>query len=385
VGTSFALGASAQAPRVHLAASLGGHLELLVQLRDAFDRHRPIWVTAAGDGADPLRAAGDTVLDLPRFNRSRPLTALKNAAASLVMVLRERPSVIVASGAGSVVAFCVFARLLGARVVFVETTARVTSPSTSGRVLSRIASRVLVQWPEMARVYRNAVVCRPALWEDMSDNGILSGNGSLSGNGTSSGNGSLSGNGTCSRSGTFVAVGTHRHQFDRLLEMVDRAVAAGVLPAPAAAQAGNCRYRPRHLAANEWMSQEELAAAIESAELVICHAGSGIISAALRSGHKPLVVPRRASHSEHVDDHQVQIVRKLASLGVIVPVDEEISHAHVAAARNGVSRPEGLAIGCSVRDVLAEQLSELLGGSDPGAPGARARASAGAARAGRSA
>ena len=371
MGTSFALRASAQAPRVHLAASLGGHLELLVQLRDAFDRHRPIWVTAAAAGADPLREAGDTVLDLPRFNRSRPWTAIKNAAASLAMVLRERPDVIVVSGAGSVVAFCVFARLLGARVVFVETTARVTSPSTSGRVLSRIASTVLVQWPEMAQVYRNAVVCRPALWEEVSENGTLVEH--------------VNGNGTRPRNGTFVAVGTHRHQFDRLLEMADRAVATGVLPTPAVAQSGNCRYSPRHLEARQWMSQEELAAAIESAELVICHAGSGIISAALRAGHKPLVLPRRASHSEHVDDHQVQIVRKLASLGVIVPVDEEISQAHVAAAHDGLSRPEGLAVGCSVRDVLAEQLSELLDGSAPEAVGATARANGRAARAGRSA
>lgn len=361
VGTSFARDAAAPAPRLHLVASLGGHLELLVQLRDVFDRHRPVWVTAAADGAAPLREAGETVRDIPRFNRSRPWTVLKNVAASLLMVLRERPSVIVVSGAGSVVAFCVFARLLGARVVFVETTARVTSPSMSGRVLSRIASTVLVQWPEMARVYRNAVVCRPALWEDVNRNGARS------------------------RSGTFGAVGTHRHQFDRLLEIVDRAVAAGVLPVPAAAQTGNCRYRPRHIQVRQWLSPEELAAAIDGAELVICHAGSGIISAALRSGHKPLVLPRRASHSEHVDDHQVQIVDKLASLGLIVPVGEEISHAHVAAARDGVSRPEGVEVGRSVKDVLAAQLSELLGTPGPGAPSERARPAASAARAGRSA
>ena len=342
-------------PPVHLAASLGGHLELLLTLRPSLDRYQPVWVTAAQRGADTARELGDGVVDVPRLNRSRPFTAVRNMWGALRAVLRERPDVIVTSGAGSVVAFCVFARLLGAQVIFIETMARVTSPSASGRVLSRIARLVIVQWKEMARVYRGAVVCRPALWDDVAEAGNRP------------------------RVGTFVAVGTHRHPFDRLLEVVDRAVEAGILPGPVIAQTGNCRYRPRHLAAQQWMSPDQLAVAIDNAEFVIGHAGSGIISAALRSGHKPLILPRRASRSEHVDDHQVQIVRKLGSLGVIVPLDGdgEISHAHIAAAREEVSRPEGVATGTSVSEVLDEHLAELLGG--PGRASADAAVTSAAA------
>ena len=327
--------------RIHLAASLGGHFELLTALRPAVEGHERVWVTAAESGADRLRAAGENVRDVPRFNRSRPLTAVKNVIGSLALALRERPRVVVTTGAGSVVAFCVAARLLGAKVVFIETMARVTSPSASGRVFSRIAASVVVQWPEMQRVYPGAIVCRPALWE-----GVGPAVAPASG-------------------GTFVSVGTHRHPFDRLLALVDRAVQEDLLPAPVTAQSGASRYSPGHYSARPLLSREEMGEAVESAEYVVCHAGSGIISAALRSGHKPLVLARRGRLGEHVDDHQEQIVRKLSELGLIVPLDGHITDADLASAREGVRPPSAIGDGLSVQDALGRELQRLLGAARP--------------------
>jgi UDP-N-acetylglucosamine--N-acetylmuramyl-(pentapeptide) pyrophosphoryl-undecaprenol N-acetylglucosamine transferase len=324
---------------------MGGHLELLIRLRECFGDYERVWVTASAEGAAPLLADGDAVWDVPRFNRSRPWSAAGNGFACLRAAVRERPEVVVVSGAGSVVAFCVFARLLGAQIVFVETMARVTSGSASGRVLSKIARKVLVQWPEMARIYRGAMVCRPVLWEDVRESVPRD------------------------RHGTVVAVGTHRHPFDRLLAVADRAVARDLLPGPVTAQAGASRYRPANYVARPWLSPDHLADAIARAEYVVCHAGSGILSAALRCGHKPLVVARRRARSEHVDDHQVQIVEKLLSLDLIVPVDGEISAGHLERARAGVyPRPAHAAPGPSLQDTLAREVSSLFNGSGAADP-----------------
>jgi len=324
-----------KAARIHLAASLGGHFELLTALQPAVEGYERVWVTAAESSADRLRAAGETVRDVPRFNRSRPVTALRNVIGSFSLALRERPRVVVTTGAGSVVAFCVAARLQGAKVVFIETMARVTSPSASGRVFSRIAARVVVQWPEMESVYPGALVCRPALWDDVGEGEEPS------------------------RGGTFVSVGTHRHPFDRLLALVDRAVAEAVLPEPVVAQSGSCRYTPHHYPVRRMLSYDEMLEAVEQAEYVICHAGSGIISAALRTGHKPLVLARRGALAEHVDDHQEQIVRKLSELDLIVPLDGPLTEDHLAAAKAGVRPPSDLADGPPVTEVLGRALEGL--------------------------
>ena len=83
----------------------------------------------------------------------------------------------------------------------------------------------------------------------------------------------------------------------------------------------------------------------------MCHSGSGIIGVALRNGRRPLVLPRLHGHGEHVDDHQVQIARKLGQMGLAVALDGEIGPAHVAAA--AAPLPEAAVAGDpSVADAL---------------------------------
>ena len=292
---------------VYLAASAGGHVDLLDHLRPALEGRAAVWVTSPGRHAWAREAAGERVLTLPLFQSAR-FGRLRNVLRSAVLVLRHRPRLVVSSGAGSVVAFCALARLSGARVIFVETMARVTDASASGRVLSRLRSVVLAQWDEMRSVYPRAVICRPALWEraDAPARG--------------------------ERAGTTVAVGSHTSGFDRLLELTDEAVAAGLLPRPVRAQIGVSDYRPRTYAASRWLTPGQLEEAMAASRHVVCHGGSGVVSMALRTGHSPLVLARRERFGEHVDDHQCQLVGKLATLGLIVPLGDEITAANVAAA-----------------------------------------------------
>lgn len=55
----------------------------------------------------------------------------------------------------------------------------------------------------------------------------------------------------------------------------------------------------------------EVLAAMNGADVVVCHAGSGTIRDALKLGHVPVVVPRLAKHGEHVNDHQLELVEAL--------------------------------------------------------------------------
>jgi UDP-N-acetylglucosamine--N-acetylmuramyl-(pentapeptide) pyrophosphoryl-undecaprenol N-acetylglucosamine transferase len=314
-----------------LAGSPGGHLDLLAVVGPQLDAPR-VWVTSPGPQADDLERRGERVERLPEYGRS-PVRVLPNLRRALAVLRRVRPDVVVASGASLVVPFCVVARLFGARIVFVETTARVGDASMSGRVISRLAEAVLVQWPETARRYRNAVLCRPALWEEMradDDTG---------------------------RKGTFVAVGTRREPFDRLLAAVDEAVGAGLLPGPVVAQSGHSRYAPRHYEAVAWLDPAQVEAAAAKARYVVCHSGSGIIGAALRNGRRPLVLPRRHDLGEHVDDHQAQIARKLEELGLAVALDGGVTPAHVLAAAQPLPRT-----GADGTPSVAEALRHALAG-----------------------
>ena len=62
----------------------------------------------------------------------------------------------------------------------------------------------------------------------------------------------------------------------------------------------------------------ELRDAIEHADVVVSHAGTGSILTALSLGHKPIVVPRRAAHGEHVDGHQDDLAGYVDAEGLAI-------------------------------------------------------------------
>ena len=63
---------------------------------------------------------------------------------------------------------------------------------------------------------------------------------------------------------------------------------------------------------------------IVGADVVISHGGIGVISDCLSSGKTPLVIPRRKSFGEHVDDHQVEIVEFLAERGLVINLENSV-------------------------------------------------------------
>jgi UDP-N-acetylglucosamine transferase subunit ALG13 len=66
------------------------------------------------------------------------------------------------------------------------------------------------------------------------------------------------------------------------------------------------------------MPQRDLMTAMQEADVVIAHAGIGSALGAMEAGRMPLLVPRRRSRAEHVDDHQIQIARELDARGLAV-------------------------------------------------------------------
>lgn len=88
-------------------------------------------------------------------NRNVPNLA-RNVWLALRVVPRLRPRVVLTTGAGVAVPFAWVARLLGARVVFVESLTRIDRPSLTYRLLRPAVSRTYVQWPELAEALPEA-------------------------------------------------------------------------------------------------------------------------------------------------------------------------------------------------------------------------------------
>jgi UDP-N-acetylglucosamine:LPS N-acetylglucosamine transferase len=143
---------SAPAPApvdVLLVGSSGGHLLQLVQLRDEWPRERRAWVTFDKPDARSLLAGEEVVYAHHPTNRS-VRNLLRNLVLAFFVLRRLKPRAVVTTGAGVAVPFCYLGRLLGIRIVYIESFSRIVEPSLTGRLVHPVAHVFFVQWPELA-------------------------------------------------------------------------------------------------------------------------------------------------------------------------------------------------------------------------------------------
>jgi UDP-N-acetylglucosamine:LPS N-acetylglucosamine transferase len=134
--------------RILAVASSGGHWVQLCRLRPAFEGHDVAYLTTdVGYAADVAPARFHVVNDANRWNK---LALLRSALKILWIVLRERPNVVVSTGAAPGYLAIRCAKLLGARTVWIDSVANVEELSLSGRMASTTADLCLTQWEHLA-------------------------------------------------------------------------------------------------------------------------------------------------------------------------------------------------------------------------------------------
>ena len=139
--------------RVALAASGGGHVRQLLDLECVWSGFDPFFVTedtSLGKSiAQRFPAHFVPHFALGRLRHGAPLGVLAAAARSFfrtaAIAARERPDVVITTGAGTVFFFVMWARLFGAKVVLMETFARFEAPSLFGRLTAPLAAVKIVQ------------------------------------------------------------------------------------------------------------------------------------------------------------------------------------------------------------------------------------------------
>lgn len=116
----------------------------------------------------------------------------------------------------------------------------------------------------------------------------------------------------------FITLGSQKFQFDRLLKTVDELVKSGMIKEPVFAQTGYSNYRPQYYEYKPFLNREEFVKLEEKSDIVITHGGTGAIIGAVKKGKKVIAVPRLAKFGEHVDDHQLQLLKKFEKMNIII-------------------------------------------------------------------
>lgn len=143
----------AQKPmKICLASSAGGHLSQLLKLEDSWAGHETLFITTTEVVRDKLSKFG-RVYVVGECNREHSLQVILVLLRCIGVILRERPDVVISTGAAVGCIVCFLGKLLGARVVWIDSITNVERISLSGRMVRYIADLFLVQWPELAKQY----------------------------------------------------------------------------------------------------------------------------------------------------------------------------------------------------------------------------------------
>lgn len=142
--------------KVCFAASSGGHLEQLLMLQPLMLEYDSFILTEKTKykASFPVE-----VSFVPQVNRSEfgfVSRMVANAFSSFAVWVRRRPNVVVCTGVLAMVPFCLIAKAMGAKLVYIESFAKTNSPTITGRFLQKWADRFYVQWPSMLDVYPDA-------------------------------------------------------------------------------------------------------------------------------------------------------------------------------------------------------------------------------------
>ncbi len=144
--------------KICFAASSGGHFEQILMLKPMMEKYDSFLMTEETKYKTKVDSVRVYYLrQVNRKERAFPLIMIVNAFRSLFIFIRERPSVVITTGALAMIPICLIAKLFRKKLVFIESFAKVTSPTETGKLLYRFADQFYVQWPQMKEVYPEAL------------------------------------------------------------------------------------------------------------------------------------------------------------------------------------------------------------------------------------
>lgn len=153
-------GESDAGAKLCIVSSCGGHLTEVRMLRRVYQSYEHFYVV-------------NEEIELPADMRGRTYFIrhserdwlfLVNVWEAWRILRRERPTLLLSTGAGPIVPFALLGKLLGIRSIYVENAGQVRTPSLTGRVMYRLADRFFYQWPGLKDYFPRATYGGPLPW-----------------------------------------------------------------------------------------------------------------------------------------------------------------------------------------------------------------------------
>jgi beta-1,4-N-acetylglucosaminyltransferase len=277
--------------KICIVTSPGGHLYQSFLLKKWWQEHDRVWVTNSSPDTEFL-LQNEEVFFGSGPNYRNAFVFFKNFFLALRIFFKEKPDVLFSTGSGIAVPFFWLLRFFGTQTIYLEPYDFIVEPSLTARLVAPFSDIFLSQ-------HRTLKIKKSQYWGDVfSEKNLVFGKKTTK----------------KKKNQVFVTVGTTSHPFPRLIQQVIQL--AKLYPKKTFfVQAGvfkNTRNLPKNILLQDFLSFSEVQKLLQESEIIISHAGMGTVLQSLMNGQKPVVIPRRKKHGEHVNDHQITISKFLS-------------------------------------------------------------------------
>ena len=142
--------------KICFVGSSGGHLTHLYMLKPFWQDKDRFWCTFDKEDARSL-LAGEKLYPV-YYPSNRSIKALViNTHRAIKILRKERPDLIISSGAAPAIPFFWISRLVGIKTIYIEITDRIDRPTITGKVCYPVANRFIIQCEELKKTYPKGI------------------------------------------------------------------------------------------------------------------------------------------------------------------------------------------------------------------------------------
>ena len=281
--------------RVCLICAPGGHLTELMRIREAFEGCELSLITYE-EGFLSLQEGIDKMYTFKNFYINRMNSG--QIASWLIMIRQmlsllkggififadRKPDVVLSTGSEIAIPFMYLGKLLGKRIVFIESLCRIKGLSATANIISPVTDILLVQWKNLEGLRQKARFEGNILGPPIIDESNR-------------------------EEEDFILVTVGTAPFPRLVEMMDKY--AGDTGRRVIIHLARTQFVPKHAKYFTFVEKNEYDAYFRKAKVIITHGGVGTILSALENGKPTIIVPRLKEFGEHLDNNQLEIAEMI--------------------------------------------------------------------------
>ena len=144
--------------KICFTASTGGHFEQLMMLKPLMDEYDSFIVTEK-IGYSVIKDDRKIyyIKQVNRHEKDFIFKMIVNFFKSFRIFMKEKPDIIISTGAVATIPMCLLGKVLRKKIIFIESFAKVTSPTLTGNLMYKFADQFYVQWEQMKEHYPNAI------------------------------------------------------------------------------------------------------------------------------------------------------------------------------------------------------------------------------------